>query len=60
MTGVLVDTNVLSEFNRRGQPDPRVKKWLSSMPADSLYASIVTFGEIRYGLRAAFCPCTSQ
>ena len=50
MTGCLVDTNVLSEFNRRGQPDARVKKWLDSTPTDSLYASIVTFGEIRLGI----------
>ena len=50
MTACLVDTNVLSEFNRRGQPDARVKKWLDSTPADSLYASIVTFGEIRLGI----------
>src|SRR6266567_4262637 len=50
MTGFLVDTNVLSEFNRRGQPNPQVDRWLSSMPAGSLYVSIVTFGEIRLGI----------
>jgi predicted nucleic acid-binding protein len=50
MTGYLVDTNVLSEFNRRGEPNPQVKKWLASTPVDSLYASVVTFGEIRLGI----------
>jgi predicted nucleic acid-binding protein len=50
MTGYLVDTNVLSEFNRRGQPDPQVKRWLASMETDSLFVSIVTFGEIRLGI----------
>ena len=50
MTGFLVDTNVLSEFNRRGQPDPQVKKWLAATETDSLYASIITFGEIRLGI----------
>ena len=50
MTGYLVDTNVLSEFNRRGQPDPHVKRWLASVETDSLYASIITFGEIRLGI----------
>jgi predicted nucleic acid-binding protein len=30
MTGFLVDTNVLSEFNRRGQPDPQVKACLDA------------------------------
>ena len=28
MSGFLLDTNVLSEFNRRGEPDHRVKEWL--------------------------------
>lgn len=50
MTGFLVDTNVLSEFNRRGEPNPQVDKWLTSMATGSLYASIVTFGEIRLGI----------
>jgi predicted nucleic acid-binding protein len=50
MTGFLVDTNVLSEFNRRGQPNPQVKKWLASTETDSLYASIITFGEIQLGI----------
>jgi hypothetical protein len=28
MSGFLLDTNVLSEFNRRGEPDYNVKQWL--------------------------------
>jgi predicted nucleic acid-binding protein len=43
-------TIVLSEFNRRGQPDPQVKKSLAPMETDSLYSSIITFGEIRLGI----------
>lgn len=50
MSGFLLDTNVLSEFNRRGEPDPEVKQWLEAADTDSLYASVLTFGEIRLGV----------
>lgn len=50
MSGFLLDTNVLSEFNRRGEPDRRVKQWLEAADTNSLYASFLTFGEIRLGV----------
>jgi len=50
MKGFLIDTNVLSEFNRRGEPDRRVRQWLEAADTDSLYASVLTFGEIRFGV----------
>lgn len=50
MSGFLLDTNVLSEFNRRGEPDRWVKQWLETVDTDSLYASVLTFGEIRFGV----------
>jgi toxin FitB len=50
MNGFLLDTNVLSEFNRRGEPDRRVKQWLEAADTNSLYASVLTFGEIRFGV----------
>jgi predicted nucleic acid-binding protein len=50
MSGFLLDTNVLSEFNRRGEPDPLVKQWLEAADTDSLYASVLTLGEIRFGV----------
>ncbi|MBI5085233.1 MAG: type II toxin-antitoxin system VapC family toxin [Acidobacteria bacterium] len=50
MSGFLLDTNVLSEFSRTGSPDERVKRWLEEVPSDSLFASVVTFGEIRFGI----------
>src|ERR1035438_2399163 len=50
MSGFLLDTNVLSEFNRRGEPDYNVKQWLSAADTNSLYASFITFGEIRFGI----------
>jgi predicted nucleic acid-binding protein len=48
--GFLVDTNVLSEFSRRGEPDPRVKAWLKAAAPDSLYVSVLTLAEIRRGI----------
>jgi|SRR5271165_838305 len=50
MSGFLLDTNVLSEFNRRGDPNPRVKQWLEVADARSLYASVLTLAEIRFGV----------
>ena len=50
MKGYLVDTNVLSEFSRRGAPDPRVKNWLQAAAPGSLYVSILTLAEIRRGI----------
>ncbi len=50
MSGFLLDTNVLSEFNRRGAPNPKVKQWLEAAETSSLYASVLTFAEIRFGV----------
>lgn len=50
MNGFLVDTNVLSEFSRRGEPDQRVKNWLKAAEPGSLYVSILTLAEIRRGI----------
>ena len=35
MTGFVLDTDVLSEFSRRGEPDARVKRWLTEFEAGS-------------------------
>jgi len=50
MSGFLLDTNVISEFNRRGQPDPLVLHWLETADPESLYVSVLTIGEIRLGI----------
>lgn len=51
MSGFLLDTNVISEFARPdNRPDQRVKQWLETADPDSLYASVLTFGEIRRGI----------
>lgn len=49
MTRFLIDTNVLSEFNRR-EPEPRVIRWLEAAENQSLHASVLTLGEIRMGI----------
>jgi predicted nucleic acid-binding protein len=46
----LLDTNVLSEFKRRGEPDPLVRNWLRGTHPDLLWASVLSFGEIRKGI----------
>jgi toxin FitB len=48
--GFLVDTNVLSEFSRRGAPDQRVKSWLGAAAPGTLYVSVLTLAEIRRGI----------
>ncbi|PRH86002.1 VapC toxin family PIN domain ribonuclease [Labrys okinawensis] len=55
MSGWLLDTNVLSEL-RRPKPEPRVAAFVSAQPLDSLYVSIVTFAEIRYGIEVIADP----
>ena len=50
MTGFLLDTNVLSEFARVGEPDRHVDRWLKTTAEESLFASVLTFAEIRRGI----------
>ena len=45
----LLDTNILSEL-RRPQPEPRVEAFLASKPLDTLYVSVVTLAELRFGI----------
>jgi toxin FitB len=50
VSGFLIDTNVLSEFSRRGEPNPKVKTWLKAAVPGSLYVSILTLAELRRGI----------
>lgn len=50
MAGFLLDTNVLSEFARVQPADKRVDAWLKAQADDSLFASVLTFAEIRRGI----------
>ncbi len=45
----LLDTNVVSEL-RRPRPNPAVLDWIQAVPADQLYLSAVTVGEIQAGI----------
>lgn len=49
MTGFLLDTNVLSEL-RRKQPNIALVRWWETAPEQALRVSVLTLGEIRYGV----------
>ena len=49
MTAWLLDTNVLSEL-RRPKPEPKVVDFVASQPLETLYISVVTLAEIRFGI----------
>lgn len=45
----LLDTNVVSEIRKRA-PDAGVTEWFASVPADTLFLSVLVVGEIRQGI----------
>ena len=45
----LLDTNIVSEL-RRARPSRAVLDWINDVPADQLYLSAVTIGEIQAGI----------
>ena len=45
----LLDVNVLSELRKR-EPNSHVLAWFDHVPADDLYLSVLTIGEIRLGI----------
>jgi predicted nucleic acid-binding protein len=45
----LLDTNIVSELRKPGR-NPRVIKWIASVPPDSLYLSVITVGEVAKGI----------
>lgn len=51
MSGFLIDTNVLSEFNKPGgRPDMGVVQWLEATPRDLQFVSVITLAEIQKGI----------
>ncbi len=50
MRGFLIDTNVLSEYNRPGGPNAGVKRWLETTDRQSQHVSVVTLAEIQKGI----------
>lgn len=49
MTNWLLDTNILSEL-RRLRPEAKVVAFVSAQPLESIFVSVVTFAEIRFGI----------
>lgn len=45
----LIDTNVVSEW-LKPRPDPRATEWLAQVEEDSVFLSVVTLTELRYGV----------
>lgn len=45
----LIDTNILSE-TIKPRPDANVAAWFSAVPDDDLFLSVLTLGELRYGV----------
>jgi len=45
----LLDTNMLFETRKR-HPDPGVTEWIAGTPAEQLYLSVLTLGEIEQGI----------
>jgi predicted nucleic acid-binding protein len=50
MNGFLIDTNVLSEYNRHGFPDAGVKRWLETTACELQHVSVITLAEIEKGI----------
>src|SRR5450755_2247674 len=50
MNGLLIDTNVLSEYNRSGHPNAGVKRWLETTPRELQHVSVITLAEIQKGI----------
>ena len=48
----LLDTNVISELRRGRRCDPNVRRWVNAIPADELFISVLTLGEIRAGVES--------
>ncbi|HEX7423549.1 MAG TPA: type II toxin-antitoxin system VapC family toxin [Terriglobales bacterium] len=50
MNGFLIDTNVLSEYNRPGSPNAGVKRWLETTSRELQHVSVITLAEIQKGI----------
>ncbi len=49
MSGFLLDTNALSELIRI-RPEPKMTTWIAAQTLDTLFMSVVSFGELRKGI----------
>lgn len=48
---IVLDTNVISELWKI-TPDPNVLSWIDAQMIETLYLSIITVAELRFGLAA--------
>lgn len=55
MTAYLLDTNVISE-TAKARPHPSLTRLLSNTPLSDLYLSVITFGEVEYGVERLTDP----
>ena len=55
MSGLLLDTNVISEL-RRPRPNARVRNFIARQRLDDLFISTVTLAEIRFGIDSVSDP----
>lgn len=46
----LLDTKVVSELRKGGKADRSVRTWAQTLPADSLYLSVVSILELEIGI----------
>jgi predicted nucleic acid-binding protein len=46
---ILLDTNVVSE-PLRAAPEPRLVAWLDAQPLETLFLSVITVAELRFGV----------
>jgi predicted nucleic acid-binding protein len=46
---IVLDTNVISEL-WKVEPNPRVLAWIDAQAIETLYLSVFTVAELRYGL----------
>lgn len=50
--GFLIDTNILSEIRKGPRANPGVIAWFAAAPAEKLFVSVLTLGEIRRGIES--------
>lgn len=50
MSRYLLDTNVISELRKGKRCDPLLFSWMSKLAPSEAYLSVITIGEIRFGV----------
>ena len=50
MSGLLLDTNILSELRKGSRGDVGVRNWVERITAEEMFVSVLVLGEIRQGV----------